>query len=128
MTNIEKMIERMGWQPIDSAPLDGTRILIDNSAWSRKDSPEIAAWNIDTETWYNEDGMSYPSDAIECWRHIPTGKEGEIVRVLVDALQTIQLYSIPEPLKPIPANIANDLIVIDATIKKALAKAEELAG
>ena len=112
MTNIEKLIERMGKQPIESAPRDGTRILIDNPNWHRSDSPELSFWN---GSFWEAEFTAYSDEEIAYWQHTPTGKEGEVMRVLVEALRTIENWE----------SVDGDHI---ACAHEALAKAEELAG
>lgn len=116
MTNIEKLIERMGWQPIESAPRDETEILL--KCWINKDADIYSVckgfWSEEYQDWFEFDSSSNPLyDKPSFWMPTPTGKEGEIVRVLVEALRW---YSVNMP--------ANKTLTADL----ALAKAEELAG
>lgn len=64
-----------GWQPIETAPKDGTRILVDNPNWSRHDSPDIVWW---------EDGLwegghfNYQPDDPFVWMPVPKLPTNEI--------------------------------------------------
>ena len=103
MTNIEKLIERMGWQPIEVKPEnDGDYLVFMPSR--NLDKYSVQNWKKQEFSFSNDYGITH-------WRHIPTGKEGEIVRVLLEALKYY-----------------DNLHSGDNTALEALAKAEELAG
>lgn len=121
MTNIEKLIERMGLRDIEGAPRDGTRII----AKCESGKSQIVRWERcgffhHWIMYTDNDGLfSTMKDAIPMkgeaepthFMPLPTGKEGEIVRVLLEALKYY-----------------DNLHSGDNTALEALAKAEELAG
>lgn len=109
MTNIEKLIERMGWQPIESAPKD-KRIIVHSPKY-KEDFIVFWAINMDDGkgNWVicRGEKTTFIVRGASKWHHIPTGKGGEIIRVLWDELQYYTNY---------------------ASARAALSKAEELAG
>lgn len=123
MTNVEKLISRMGWLPIDENTPRDRKIIVTGSTWSE---PDIVEWEESTKIvdgvedksigyWVGSD-INYGVDEPELWANFPTGKEGEIMRVMVDALEEIADGS---------RNFDGDYT---HCANEALAKAEELAG
>lgn len=53
--NLAAKMEAQGWQPIDTAPRDGTDILLGCATWARA---ELGQWSPQTGAWFT-DGGSY---------------------------------------------------------------------
>lgn len=83
-------LDKYGWQPIESAPKDGTRILAfqessqGHGIVSWANSPGDGVWLIDA---YGA-GWMYPTH----WMPLPDGKAGDVIRELVDTITNIQYH------------------------------------
>lgn len=58
-----------GWRTIDSAPKDGTRVLVDSADWFREDSPEIVCWRHDE--FVSERGTDFDHTQPTHWMPLP---------------------------------------------------------
>lgn len=77
MGRVAETMMLAGWQPIETAPRDGTDILLGCATWAR---PELGQWSVATAYW-STDGGSYEdgevartSDEVDSpthWRPLP---------------------------------------------------------
>lgn len=63
-------LEEQGWQPMGSAPKDGTRVLI---VLQGVDRAVVAFW--DGATWSTVDGNDWEGRAVTHWRPLPDPPE-----------------------------------------------------
>lgn len=75
--------------------------------------------------------MEYEPHAIS----VATSHYQDIIRQLTDivkqqheALERIQLYTVPDPSKPVPPHLANDLMVIERLASKSLDLSAPIVG
>jgi hypothetical protein len=104
----------MGWQSMDSVPRDETEILL--KCWINEAADVYSVckgfWSEEYQDWFEFDSSSNPLyNKPSFWMLIPTGKEGEIIQVLYDAVEFYESVSLG-----------------NSIAEEALAKAEELAG
>ena len=69
------------WQPIESAPKDGTRILaitgkIDDERWSNLSHREFVIWHLGGDVgWSLYPGMGVGDDWLAAWQPLPAPPE-----------------------------------------------------
>jgi len=66
-----------GWQPIETAPKDGTEII----AWGEHLGHLVVGWDDTTQgpdfNWATADGLNYHKDAFAYWMPLPEAPKGE---------------------------------------------------
>lgn len=63
----------MGWQPIETAPKDGSWILV-SYMWLGEPKIWMAAWNEDIHSWLDRPGYCYPKHMqswLKYWHPLP---------------------------------------------------------
>lgn len=77
---IRSALKAQEWQPISSAPKDGTEILTyEKSKWG-EDNMEVVKWcedGWDGPKFYHADDEEYGPDNPSHWQHLPTPPEAK---------------------------------------------------
>lgn len=60
----------MKWQPIETAPKDGTRVLVCGTDWEDR-QPAIAEWEPDYELWATPYGVLLDEHLPDVWSPLP---------------------------------------------------------
>jgi hypothetical protein len=68
---IRQLLAESEWQPIETAPRDGTWVLC---MWEEDETPYVAALMYDCDRWYDADGDDYLDPTH--WRPLPAPPKG----------------------------------------------------
>lgn len=141
---LEKLAKSLEWQPIETAPKDGTRILTcvagfwptigywkHEGHWSNAEE-ELADRAFEAAGYLVIDGEHADRYTPDHWMPLPTGNAGEVIRVLADALNAVY-HRIAISRQMFDAgNITRDVVFqalpAENEARQALARAEQLAG
>lgn len=135
-----KLAEGLDWQDIETAPRDGTPVILDvGLPWS-----VVGVWSEALEVWcYSQLQVSLYNDKwddcyfenewdkeirIKGWMPLPTGNTGEIIRVLVEGLDKVNLLCIDAATEGNINQVRNDIKCALRVIKNTTQKANQLAG
>lgn len=141
---LEKLAKSLEWQPIETAPKDGTKILIKVPDYGVF---EACYFEADEGSEYKDGWMSpctmnglfrerkvKPHDCPKPshWMPLPTGNAGEVIRVLAAALNAVYHRVTISRQMFDAGNIIRDVVFqalpAENEVSKALARAEQLAG
>lgn len=66
--------DRVEWQPIETAPKDWTRVLID---WGDESEVDIRRWSTENSRWEDDDDWGYESLEPARWMPLPLPRKAD---------------------------------------------------